>query len=209
MQEGFAAAGWRPRAASSMPVMVGNVAKSRPYMRQYVQGVHWESSMVGSGYWAEKDIKTDFTPCTLRRASLLLCLPYTIELRILTRNRAASIFAPCLFSLSFDAFLCGGSSLATTITVTSTSSLYPTNYFAVTVIVVALGRVVLSLSQPPPGLSAHLLILLISHRIHEPQSNCLRPPGCTVVLVRSAISEGHHSKDTQMTASTEEVMRYL
>ena len=50
------------------------------------------------------------------------------------------------------------------------------NILAVTVIVVALGlRCTLSLSQPPPSLSAQLLILLTSRVIHKPESACILP----------------------------------
>ena len=51
------------------------------------------------------------------------------------------------------------------------------NVFAVTVIVVALDRSLycVSLSLPPPSLSAQLPILQIRHRIHEPQFACIHP----------------------------------
>ena len=73
-------------------------------------------------------------------------------------------------------FVCGRSALTAIITAASSSSLKP-NIFAV--IVVALGRsfVVLPLSQPPPSLSAQLLILqtISSHRILELQPSCTFP----------------------------------
>ena len=54
IQGGFAAAGWRPPAALRLPVMVEDVGKSSPSVRQYCQGVLEEISMVASD-WAEKE----------------------------------------------------------------------------------------------------------------------------------------------------------
>ena len=62
-----------------------------------------------------------------------------MTLRILTRFRAASILAEPLFFVIRRLFVSGGSALAPIMTAASGSSSQP-DIFAVTVIVVALGR---------------------------------------------------------------------
>ena len=72
-----------------------------------------------------------------------------MEFRILTRCRVASIFAPCLYSLSFDvcSVVAGALSLLYCNNNSKQQQSQP-NIFAVTVIVVALGRTLHYISFP-------------------------------------------------------------
>ena len=114
-----------------------------------------------------------------------------MELRIFTRRRAVSIVAPCLFVIR-RLFVCGGRALTAIITVAvSTQHLHRHRHRRS-----PWPLAVLSLSQSPPSLSAQLLILQTSHRIHEAQL-LASSPVCRVVRYCSEICKGHISKDTQ------------
>ena len=92
-------------------------------------------------------------------------------------------------------FVRGGSALATITTAAATSgSLNPlpsppsSRRLAV--------RCTSSLFMPTPSLSAQVLILLTSHRIHEPQ-----PPRCSTAVVRYQVCKEHISKDAHGTTT--------
>ena len=115
--------------------------------------------------------------CTLH-ITLSIVWKHTLELCIVKRHRAASIFAPCLFFFVIRRlFVCGGSDLAAILTATSNKQQHSLrNIFAVThwrrawpfdVIYLFPSRLL--------DLSAGLLILLTSHRIRKPQSSCIFP----------------------------------
>ena len=115
-----------------------------------------------------------------------------LELRILTRRRVASTFAPRLFSLwSFDVCSLVGEALLSPPQLLQRAAAVSTQHLCrhrhrrkV------LGRslfCVVSLSLPLPSLSAQLLILLTSHQIHEPQSTCCIQPGVDMQYLKDPI----------------------
>ena len=95
-----------------------------------------------------------------------------MELRILTRRRAASVFAMWLFSLLFDACSFVGEALFS-----SKQQQSQPNIFAATVIVLALGHS-LHLNLFPSRAASN------SADSHEPQSTCILPgvavPWCNI-----------------------------
>ena len=145
--------------------------KARQGHTKYVCKISGSNSKKRRGHWHLRE----FWVLRLNQPVKVLIVEITVELRVLTYTaKSCEYFSPrasFLFVIR-RLFVCGGSRSRRHYSSSKLQQSQP-NIFAVTVIVIALGRSLnLPLSQPPPSLSAQLLILLTGDRIDETQSTC-------------------------------------